>query len=118
MHDPSSMLCLRVVICRYCTEGYRDLPFPLDDIGHGREGEPASLDMEHEMPFEGLIGMLRSWSAVATAKQRGVDLLGERVVKELEEEWGGASVGRKVTFKAFRLAGTPPPPPPTHPQGR
>ena len=96
-----------VVTCRYCTEGYRDLPFPFDDIGLGREGEPASLDMEHEMSFEGLIGMLRSWSAVTTAKQRGVDLLGERVVKELEEEWGGASLVRKVTFKAFLLAGTP-----------
>jgi hypothetical protein len=78
--------------CRYCTDGYRDLPFPFEDIGLGKEGEPASLDVEHEMSFEGLIGMLRSWSAVTTAKQQGVDLLGARVVKELEEGWGG--VGR------------------------
>ena len=53
--------------------------------------------MQQEMSFEGLIGMLRSWSAVTTAKQQGVDLLGERVVKELEEGWGGASLVRKVT---------------------
>ncbi|TKW15123.1 hypothetical protein SEVIR_5G215900v4 [Setaria viridis] len=92
---------------RCCTDGYRDLPFPFVDIGLGREGEPASLDMEQEMSFEGLIGMLSSWSAVTTAKQQGVDLLGERVVKQLEEEWGGASLVRKVTFKAFLLAGTP-----------
>ena len=111
MHDPSS-LCLRVVICRYCTEGYRDLPFPFDDIGLGREGEPASLDMEHEMSFEGLIGMLRSWSAVTTAKQRGVDLLGERVVKELEEEW---ALGRGVAGAEGDLQGLPAG---RHPQGR
>ncbi|KAL6615473.1 hypothetical protein ACP70R_037743 [Stipagrostis hirtigluma subsp. patula] len=92
---------------RYVIDGYRDLPFPFDDIGLGREGEPAILDMEHDMSFEGLIGMLRSWSAVTTAKQQGVELLGERVVKELEEEWGGASLVRRVTYKAFLLAGTP-----------
>ncbi|CAO2183507.1 unnamed protein product [Urochloa humidicola] len=92
---------------RYCMNGYQDLPFPFNDIGLGREGEPANLDMEHDMSFEGLIGMLRSWSAVTMAKQQGVDLLGERMVKELEEEWGGASLVRKVTFKAFLLAGTP-----------
>ena len=61
------------------------------------------------MSFEGLIAMLRSWSAVTTAKQQGVDLLGERVVKELEEGWGGASLVRKVTYKGFLLAGTPGP---------
>lgn len=76
---------------RFCTEGYRDLPFPFDNIGLGKEGEPASLDMEHEMSFEGLIGLLRSWSAVTTAKQQGVDLLGERVVKV---EGAGGRVGR------------------------
>ncbi|KAL5222500.1 hypothetical protein ABZP36_027213 [Zizania latifolia] len=77
--------------------GYRDLPFPFDDVG---------LDMEHEMSFAGLVGMLRSWSAVATAREQGVDLLDERAVRQLEEEWGGASLVRKVTYKAFLLAGT------------
>ncbi|CAO2176875.1 unnamed protein product [Urochloa humidicola] len=91
----------------YCMNGYQDLPFPFNDIGLGREGEPTNLDMEHNMSFEGLIGMLRSWSAVTMAKQQGVDLLGEHMVKELEEEWGGASLVRKVTFKAFLLVGTP-----------
>ncbi|KAL6596273.1 hypothetical protein ACP70R_047637 [Stipagrostis hirtigluma subsp. patula] len=87
-------------------DGYRDLPFPFVDIGLGREGEPMSIDMEHEMSFEGLVSMLRSTAPVTTAKQQGVDLLGERVVKEMEEEWGGASLVRKVAYKAFLLAGT------------
>uniref|UniRef100_A0A0A9HRQ0 Uncharacterized protein n=1 Tax=Arundo donax TaxID=35708 RepID=A0A0A9HRQ0_ARUDO len=115
-HRSSMTVCMSVCviltdnICfcsdRYVIDGYRNLPFPFDDVGLGREGEPMGVDMEHEMSFEGLIGMLRSWSAVVTAKERGVDLLGERVAKEMEEECGGASLVRKVTFKAFLLAGT------------
>lgn len=56
--------------------------------------------------------MLRSSGAVARAKQQaGVNLLDERVVKELEEEWGGSELVRKVTYKAFLLTGTPRPTP-------
>ncbi|EAZ12517.1 hypothetical protein OsJ_02414 [Oryza sativa Japonica Group] len=95
-----------IAVWGYVIDGYRDLPFPFDGVGLGKEGEPAGFDMEHEMAFPGLVRMLRSWSAVATARQRGVDLLDERVVRRLEEEWGGASLVRKVTFKAFLLAGT------------
>uniref|UniRef100_A0A0D9V2F3 Methyltransferase type 11 domain-containing protein n=1 Tax=Leersia perrieri TaxID=77586 RepID=A0A0D9V2F3_9ORYZ len=91
---------------RLVIDGYRDLPFPFDGVGLGKEGEPVEFDMDHEMSFPGLVGMLRSWSAVATARQRGVELLDESVVRRLEEEWGGASLVRKVTFKAFLLAGS------------
>ncbi|XP_006646053.1 putative methyltransferase DDB_G0268948 [Oryza brachyantha] len=91
---------------RYVMDGYRDLPFPFDDVGAGKEGEPAGFDVAHEMSFAGLVGMLRSWSAVATARRQGVDLLDERAVRRLEQEWGGASLVREVTFKAFLLAGT------------
>jgi hypothetical protein len=105
-HHPWRKESLTCCSCRYVIDGYRDLPFPFDGVGLGKEGEPAGFDMEHEMAFPGLVRMLRSWSAVATARQRGVDLLDERVVRRLEEEWGGASLVRKVTFKAFLLAGT------------
>ncbi|TVU34306.1 hypothetical protein EJB05_16137, partial [Eragrostis curvula] len=91
----------------HAMDGYVNLPFPFEDIGLGREGGPISLDMEHEMSFQGLVGMLSSWSAVTTAKQQGVDLLSEPVVKEMEQEWGGPSLVRTVAFKAFLLAGTP-----------
>ncbi|TVU32717.1 hypothetical protein EJB05_24468, partial [Eragrostis curvula] len=88
----------------YYADRYVNLPFPFEDIGLGQEGEPASFDMEHEMSFQGLVGILSSWSAVATAKQQGVDLLAEPVVKEMEQEWGGPALVRTVTFKAFLLA--------------
>ncbi|XP_058097406.1 uncharacterized protein LOC131242648 [Magnolia sinica] len=92
---------------RYIFDGYQTLPFPFESIGLGSEGEPLSLDMPKDLSFEGLVGMLRSWSSVTTAKDRGVDLLSESVVKELETVWGGCDVIRTVTYKAFMLAGTP-----------
>ncbi|XP_072967771.1 uncharacterized protein [Typha angustifolia] len=92
---------------QHAFDGYRALPFPFEDVGLGTEGDPATLEMEQELSFDRLLGVLRSWSAVATAKERGVDLLSERVVKELEEEWGGKEVVRTVTYKTFMLAGKP-----------
>ncbi|KAL0332596.1 UNVERIFIED_CONTAM: putative methyltransferase DDB [Sesamum calycinum] len=53
----------------------------------------------------GVVRMLRSWSAVQTAKEQGVDLLSEDAVKELEAAWGGANVVRCVVYKGFMLAG-------------
>ena len=49
--------------------------------------------------------MLRSWSPVNTAKDQGVDLLSESVVKELESAWGGPKLIRSITYKGFMLAG-------------
>ncbi|KAL2528311.1 S-adenosyl-L-methionine-dependent methyltransferase superfamily protein [Forsythia ovata] len=84
---------------------YRTLPFPFESVGLGSEGNPLLLDIPKEVSFEGYLGFLRSWSAVATAKEQGVDLLPEGVVKELETAWGGAKLVRTVVYKAFMLAG-------------
>ncbi|XP_038981201.1 putative methyltransferase DDB_G0268948 [Phoenix dactylifera] len=90
----------------YAFERYRSLPFPFESIGLGTEGSPASFDMDLEVSFDGFVESLRTGSAVATAKERGVDLLTEEVVKELRTAWGGSDI-RKITYKAFMLAGTP-----------
>ncbi|XVF16924.1 hypothetical protein REPUB_Repub10bG0072800 [Reevesia pubescens] len=69
---------------QYVFDGYRTLPFPFENVGLGSEGQPLALDIPKKLSFEGFLGMLRSWSAVVTAKNQGVDLLSEMVVKELE----------------------------------
>ncbi|KAG1346307.1 Embryo-abundant protein EMB-like [Cocos nucifera] len=92
---------------RYVIDGYKNLPFPFKSIGLGSEGDPVELDMEQDLSFDAFLGVLKSWSAVTTAKERGVDLLSEGVVRELETAWGGPSLARRVTYKAFMLAGTP-----------
>ncbi|KAH7861890.1 hypothetical protein Vadar_032244 [Vaccinium darrowii] len=86
-------------------DGYRTLPFPFESVGLGTEGDPLALDIPKELSFDGFLRMLRSWSAVVTAKEKGVDLLSERVVKEFEWAWGGSKLVRSVAYKAFMLAG-------------
>lgn len=87
--------------------GYRSLPFPFDPVGFGCEGSPIAMDMKKDTSFHGLMGVLRSWSAVVKAKDQGVDLLSDSVLEEMEKAWGGSNVVREVTYKIFMLAGTP-----------
>lgn len=86
-------------------EGYKRLPFPFESIGLGSEEKPLELDIPKEMSFEGFLKMISSWSAVVTAKDQGVELLSQTVVKELETVWGGSKLVRSVIYKAFMLAG-------------
>ncbi|GAB2229066.1 hypothetical protein Droror1_Dr00023201 [Drosera rotundifolia] len=69
-------------------EGYRNLSFPFDGVGLGSEGEPLALDIPKKLSFDGFLGMLRSWSAVTTASEKGVDLLHDEIIQELESAWG------------------------------
>ncbi|CAK7354738.1 unnamed protein product [Dovyalis caffra] len=90
---------------KYALECYKTLPFPFESVGVGCEGQPLELDMEKEMSFEGLLKFLNSISAFNTAKEQGVDLLSEKVAKELESAWGGPELVRTVIYKAYMLAG-------------
>ncbi|KAK4567047.1 hypothetical protein RGQ29_003045 [Quercus rubra] len=68
-------------------DDYKTLPFPFESVGIGCEGKPQQLDIHKRVNFEKFLNMLRSWSPVNTAKDQGVDLLSESVVKELESAW-------------------------------
>lgn len=92
---------------KHIFDGYRTLPFPFENVGLGSEGNPLLLDLPKQLSFEGFIGMLKSWSAVITAKEKGVDLLSDDVVEEFEFAWGGHELVRSVVYKAFMLAGKP-----------
>lgn len=92
---------------KYIFDGYQTLPFPFQDVGLGCEGKPLQLDIPKQLSFEGFIRMLKSWSAVITAKENGVDLLSESMVKDFETAWGGPKLVRSVAYKAFMLAGKP-----------
>lgn len=90
---------------QYVFYGYKTLPFPVESVGLGSEGQTLALDIPKKLSFEGFLRMLRSWSAVVTAKNQGVDLLSENVEKELESAWGGSNLVRSIAYKAFMLAG-------------
>ncbi|XP_010547857.1 PREDICTED: putative methyltransferase DDB_G0268948 [Tarenaya hassleriana] len=104
-HDQTLPYC-KFPQAQYFLDGYKTLPFPFESVGFGSEGEPVELEMKKTVSFEGLLRMLRSWSSVETAKQKGVDLLPENVVKELETAWGGVGLVRTVVYKSFMLVGT------------
>lgn len=90
---------------QYIFDGYRTLPFPFEGVGLGSDGKPLPLDIPKELSFDGFLRMLRSWSAVTTAKDQGIDLLNEEMVKKFESAWGGSKLVRSVIYKAFMLAG-------------
>lgn len=92
--------------CQYVVDGYKSLPFPFESVGLGSEGKPIELEMKRTVSFEGFLRMVRSWSAIGAAKEKGVDLLSEDVVKELETAWGGSELVRPIVYKSFMLAGT------------
>ncbi|KAK9735524.1 hypothetical protein RND81_04G210300 [Saponaria officinalis] len=90
---------------QYVFDGYKTLSFPYEDVGLGKEGEPMELEIPKTVSFSGFIGMLRSWSAVVKAKESGVDLVNDDVVKDMAVAWGGCEVVREVVYKAHMLVG-------------
>lgn len=90
---------------RHVFDGYKTLPFPFESVGLGCEGQPLALDIPKKLSCEMVLDMFRSWSAVVTARERGVELLGPSVVDELVTAWGGPNLVRSVTYKAFMRAG-------------
>ncbi|KAJ8769098.1 hypothetical protein K2173_000873 [Erythroxylum novogranatense] len=90
---------------RYAFECYKTIPFPFESVGLGSEGHPKVLDMPKDMSFPGFLGLLRSWSAVKKAKDEGVELLSDKVIKEFQSAWGEPELVRTVIYKTYMLAG-------------
>ncbi|KFK25364.1 hypothetical protein AALP_AA8G103700 [Arabis alpina] len=86
-------------------DSYEALQFPFESVGMGLEGKPLKLEMVKTTSFEGILRMFKSWSAIVTAKEKGVELLTESLVKELEDAWGGSKLIRTVVYKAFMIVG-------------
>ncbi|KAG6768519.1 hypothetical protein POTOM_027440 [Populus tomentosa] len=84
---------------------YKTLPFPFESVGVGCEGQPLELDMRKEMSFQGLLKFLRSLPVVHIAKEQGVDLLPEELLKEFERAWGEPEMVRTAIYKTYMLAG-------------
>ncbi|KAJ6908251.1 hypothetical protein NC651_018631 [Populus alba x Populus x berolinensis] len=84
---------------------YKTLPFPFESVGVGREGQPLELDMRKEMSFQGLLKFLRSLPVVHIAKEQGVDLLPEELLKEFQRDWGEPEMVRTAIYKTYMLAG-------------
>jgi ubiquinone/menaquinone biosynthesis C-methylase UbiE len=96
---------------QYVIEGYRTLPFPFEpvlDNGRGSEGNPLELEMDTQMSLDKLLGFYKSSSAVATAREKGVDLLNEKVCRMFKEAWGDENMIYTCKFQVYMLVGKSP----------
>jgi ubiquinone/menaquinone biosynthesis C-methylase UbiE len=94
---------------RYALDGYRTLPFPFEPVlesGKGGEGNPMETDMEKEVSLDEYLGWFRSSSAVTTAREKGVELLNESVLRRFREAWGDENKTYNCKFRLHLLAGT------------
>eukprot|EP00253_Pinus_taeda_P032889 PITA_32889 len=72
-------------------DGYRKLPFPFEPVlenGGGSEGNPLEMEMEIQLSLEKLLVFCNSSNPVVAAREKGVDLLNETVLRRIREAWG------------------------------
>ncbi|XP_004493415.1 uncharacterized protein [Cicer arietinum] len=69
-------------------ENYRSIDFPFEAVDGVDHTGPFEFVTETNMTFDGLLTYIRSWSAYQTAKEKGVELLGDDVVEKFKFAWG------------------------------
>ena len=74
--------------CKLFDDKYASIEFPFELVEGADHTGPFEFVTENEMNLDDFLTYIRSWSAYQTAKQKGVELLGEDVVKKLKLAWG------------------------------
>lgn len=78
-----------------------DFPFePVDGLDHTG---PFQFKAERVMDLEGFFTYIRSWSSYQTAKEKGVELLHENVVKDFTSAWNEDGISEKVVTSPIYL---------------
>ncbi|KAJ0978140.1 hypothetical protein J5N97_013614 [Dioscorea zingiberensis] len=91
---------------RMVDEEYRSIEFPFDPVGGEKSTGPFEFESVRRMELEEYVSYIRSWSAYQTAKEKGVELLTDEVVGELERAWvGGGKDAKEVKFPVFLRIG-------------
>ncbi|PAN31073.1 hypothetical protein PAHAL_5G393400 [Panicum hallii] len=91
---------------RMVDDEYRGADFPFDPVDGEAHTGPFEFSTERRMDLEDYLMYITSWSAYQTAKDRGVELLDEATVHELEAAWGGdAKEVKTVTYPIFLRIG-------------
>ena len=78
-----------------------DFPFePVDGVDHTG---PFQFKAETVMDLEGFFTYISSWSSYQTAKEKGVELLNENVVKDFTSAWNEDGISKKVVTSPIHL---------------
>ena len=90
-------------------EEYRGVVFPFEAVDGAHETGPFEFVSEKLMDLEGFLVYIRSWSAYQTAKDKGVELLGDQVVEYFRRAWEcdheGGDGKKVVRFPIFLRIG-------------
>jgi ubiquinone/menaquinone biosynthesis C-methylase UbiE len=94
---------------QYAVKGYKTLPFPFEPVlenGRGREGNPIEMEMDIQLSLDKFLGFYKSSHLVAAAKEKGVELLNEKVWRRLKDAWGDENTIYTCKLPVYMLAGT------------
>lgn len=74
----------------------RNIDFPFDPVDGEEHTGPFEFSAESKMDLEAYLTYIRSWSAYQTAREKGLELLSDGVISDLERAWGGDGAAVKV----------------------
>ncbi|CAN1144686.1 Putative methyltransferase DDB_G0268948 [Linum perenne] len=87
-------------------DGYKGVYFPFEEVVEGEGTGPLRFVTEKLMDLDGFFTYLRSWSAYQTAKEKGIELLGDDVIHKFTSVWEEDGVVEKlVRFPVYLRIG-------------
>ncbi|CAH9102593.1 unnamed protein product [Cuscuta europaea] len=88
-------------------ERYRTIDFPFEPVDRCEGNGPFEFKAERLMELESYFTYIRSSSAYQTAKNKGVELLGNDVVEDFTRAWNEGGEGHKkiVSFPVYLRIG-------------
>lgn len=78
---------------------YRSIEFPFEPVDGESHTGPFRFMIEKVMGLDDFLMYLRSWSAYQTAKDEGVELLSDDVVKDFTRAWNESGGGEKKVVR-------------------
>ncbi|KAK1351788.1 hypothetical protein POM88_054071 [Heracleum sosnowskyi] len=85
---------------------YRSIDFPFEPVDGLDHTGPFQFKTERLMTLDEYFMYLSSWSSYQTAKEKGVELLSDGVVKEFTRAWGeDGTQSKTVVFPVYLRIG-------------
>ncbi|KAJ8646246.1 hypothetical protein MRB53_007994 [Persea americana] len=82
---------------RLVEQEYRSIDFPFEPVEGTDHTGPFEFEEKKLMNLDAYLTYLRSSSAYQTAKEKGVELLGDELIEEFENAWGEDKESPKVS---------------------